>query len=254
MSTPENGPNRQRPYRGRAKASLWGTALLSSGLLAAGILLSTSDSDEVKPSVKPPKNTPTVTTEKTPPKDLSPTQRLKYDLRHAYEPGSVKLTEASLTGFKPMLSDRAYNREVVSAHIDYEVGATDKYLYVNDDLLPPHELVIDSHNQTRPGVVNWAEHPSSGDINMEVSLEPYSSPTEASRKYRLYMPAMSVDGHNGKPIASLTYAGTVDITGKDNHLTSVAVEREDGIPNVQIIYPHNAQSLDNPNGIDPSNG
>lgn len=180
--------------------------------------------------------------------------KLKHALTHAYLPGSVKLVEAQNTGIIPMRSNHAPDREIVTAHIDYRIGNTPRLLTINGDPLPPREKVVGPNNKTRPGVVEWADYPSGNYVNMEVQLTPFLGNKVHTRKYQLYLTALSRAGNHGKPLAAEYYAGTVDISGKKGVINSVSIENDPAIPRVHLIYPNDASSLSGPSNANPTNG
>lgn len=180
--------------------------------------------------------------------------KTRRTLTHAYLPGSVKLVSAKNTGIIPMLSNHAPDREIVTAHIDYKVGASPKLLGLKGEPFPPKERVLGPNNTTRPGVVEWAEYPSGSDVNMQVQLGPFLSNKETTRKYQLYLTALSRAGNHGKQLAADFYAGTVDISGKNGNITSVSVEHEPKIPDVRVYQLQDPSYLYGPSNANPRNG
>ena len=221
-------------------------------ILASGISVGLAPASHAESPVTVHK---AVATSNLPPKDTT-SGRLRYNLTHAYIPGSVKLTSTEVNGaFLPHI-----DREIVSAHINYSVNKrvvgskiNPRYLTVDGAPLPPRETVIGPGCATRLGVVDWATYPSNGDINLEVELTPYLGSQEVTRKYREYLGAVSLHGNNGKPLAAEFYSGTLEVSGHNGHLDSVQIIDEPDVQRVQLIEPHHAWELW-PSNDNPHNG
>ena len=175
---------------------------------------------------------------------------LRSKLLHAYTADSVKLTRANSTGHIPLLSSHAPDREIVTTHIDYRVNGesakTKGVTYDTGGSIPPLETVVGPGNSTKPGVINWDTNPPNGDVDMQVALEPFAGSKAVTREYRLYLSAVSLNGDNGKPIASEFYAGTVDITGHNYLISNVKIDHEDNITAEQLVYPSSPSVLYGP--------
>ncbi len=245
-ASPETDPTPSRSKKNRQLVT-GATVLLSTALLATGVSLLENNNDDPKKV----NNTPG---KKVIAKGNPLAEILKHDIANAYIPGSIRLTDAKATGLRPLLSNHAPDREIVTAHIDSEVGKAKQFLTIDGDPLPPKEVVTDQDDQTRAGVVNWSEYPSNGDINMEVQLDPYLGEQSTSRKYRLFLTAVDPEGNNGTPIAAEFYAGTVNISGSKGLINSVEIEREDTVPEFQLTYPQDPSMYYGPDNSNPNNG